>query len=144
MGISLANIDIGGVLGGVGNLAKSVREAITGKSIIDPNKQAELLQQAQQIEFDLVKAQTDINLAEAKSTSVFVAGWRPFIGWVCGSALAWNYIFQPLLFWFLNIINHPVNPPALDIGELITLLFALLGLGGMRTFEKAKNVEGNR
>lgn len=139
MGISLANVDIGGVFNGLGTLAKNIREAVTGESIVDPNKKAELLAQAAQIEADIVKAQTEINKIEAAHESVFVAGWRPFIGWVCGSSLAYYYIVQPFLVWGFNLVGVDNAMPMLETGELMTILLGILGLGAFRSYDKTKN-----
>jgi hypothetical protein len=144
LGISLANIDIGGALNGLGAFAKNIREAITGKGILDPNKQAELLAEAQRIELSLLKTQTDINLIEATSRKLFVAGWRPFVGWVCGAGFAWAYVVGPMFYWISDLLGHPTPIPTLDLGELVPLLLGMLGLAGYRTFEKTKNTEGNR
>lgn len=138
MGVSLANIDVGGALGGLGTFVKNLREAITGKSIIDPNKQAELLAQAAQIEADIIKAQTDINKVEAAHESIFVAGWRPFIGWVCGSALAYYYVVQPFLVWAFDLLGYDTSMPMLETGELMTILLGMLGLGAFRSYDKTK------
>jgi len=81
-------------------------------------------------------AQIALNTAEASHRSVFVAGWRPFIGWVCGFALAWHFILYDIASWFATVFEGP-QPPALNGTEtLITVVLSLLGLGGMRTFEK--------
>jgi len=90
-------------------------------------------------------AQLDVNREEAKSTRLFVAGWRPFIGWTCGSVFAWNYIVAPLLYWIFLLMGIPVPPiPTLGLAEITPVLMGLLGLGGMRTYEKLNGVEGNR
>lgn len=83
--------------------------------------------------------QTDTNKVEAANPNMFVAGWRPFIGWVCGSGLAYQYLGDPLFSWIAAIQHWPL-PPSLDLGTLITLLGGLLGLGGMRTVEKINGV----
>ena len=81
--------------------------------------------------------QAKINKIEASSRSVFVSGWRPFIGWVCGIALAYSFALRDLLAWFMMIyIPHSPPPPAIQMGELVTVLMGMLGLGGLRTFEK--------
>ena len=86
------------------------------------------------------KGQTDVNAVEAANPSVFVSGWRPFIGWVCGAALAYQYVAAPLLIWVATSLHIPLAaPPKLD-DTLWQLVFAMLGLGGMRTFEKIKGV----
>lgn len=89
----------------------------------------------------LLTAQISTNQEEAKSSSVFVAGWRPFIGWVCGMALAYTYLGYPLLLWILSVWKPELTPPKLgNDGMLYELLFGMLGLGGLRTFEKYKGV----
>jgi hypothetical protein len=92
-----------------------------------------------QNQFQLAIKQGETNVEEAKSTSIFVAGWRPFVGWVCGFALGYNYIFMPLLTWIVKCIGTNIpDMPALETGELMTLLFGMLGLGAMRSYEKTK------
>lgn len=85
--------------------------------------------------------QLEINKAEAQHKSIFVAGWRPAVGWVCATGLAWNFIIQPLLNWSAFAFGADItDAPALDISELITILGGMLGLGYMRTMEKQKGV----
>ena len=88
----------------------------------------------------LSKAQTDINLIEAQHRSLFVAGWRPFIGWVCGFGLAWQFIFQHIIAWAVAISGKAIILPSLPTEGLLPLTLALLGVGGMRMFEKIKGV----
>ena len=104
-----------------GNLAWDIREAIKGKEL-DPNQ--------------LLEIQTKINELEAQHRTVFVAGWRPFIGWVCGVALAYNFVLRDLFIW---AIKPESIPPALQMEHLMTVLLGMLGLGGLRTFEKIKD-----
>lgn len=86
------------------------------------------------------KAQTDVNAVEAANSNVFVSGWRPFIGWTCGLALAYQFVAAPVLVWAaLSFGFHPPAPPKLD-DTLWQLVFAMLGMGGLRTFEKIKGV----
>lgn len=87
----------------------------------------------------LVLGQLNINTEEAKHASWWVAGWRPFIGWVCGSALAYNYVAMPFLVWATSLFALQTSMPALDMGELMTVLLGILGLGALRTYEKTKN-----
>lgn len=107
----------------LGEFAKDIREAIKGKEI-DPEKM-----------MDLVKVQSEINKMEAQHRSVFVAGWRPFIGWICGLALAYNFIIRDVIAW----VSPDAIPPAIQMDQLITILLGMLGLGGLRTFEKIKD-----
>lgn len=85
-------------------------------------------------------AQLDINKQEAAHRSIFVAGWRPFIGWSCGIALAWTYVGVPILQFILAQTGHLIDLPALDMSQMMPVLMGLLGLGGLRTFEKFKKV----
>ncbi len=89
----------------------------------------------------LVQGQLEINKVEAQHKSIFVAGWRPGIGWICGVALGWNYIIQPIISWvaFIQGVDL-VEAPRLDTGELTTILLGMLGLGGLRTYEKRLGV----
>lgn len=123
---------------------------IVNKLIPDPAQKAQaqlaLLQLQQNDEFKQIdaqlaaaQAQTDINKAEATNASIFVSGWRPFVGWVCGGGLAYQYLADPLLTWFAAIMHWPI-PPSLDLQTLITMLGGLLGFGGMRTVEKIKGI----
>jgi len=104
-----------------GDLAKDLREAIKGKEI-DP-KQA----------LDLIKIQNEVNKMEAQHRTVFVAGWRPFIGWICGVALLYNFVLRDILSFWIDV------PPALQMEHLMTVLLGMLGLGGLRTYEKLKD-----
>ena len=85
-------------------------------------------------------AQLDINKTEAAHRSLFVAGWRPFIGWSCGVALAYTYIVQPILTFGLAQSGYLVDLPAVDISQMMPVLMGMLGLGGLRSWEKVKGV----
>jgi hypothetical protein len=90
--------------------------------------------------FELAKAQIGVNAVEAASPSLFTSGWRPAIGWICGAALAYQYLLRPLVSWGVIAAGHPLPMmPGLD-ENLWQLLMGMLGLGGLRTFEKVKGV----
>lgn len=90
---------------------------------------------------ELAKGQLEINLAEAKSGSVFKGGWRPFIGWVCGFAFAYHFILQPLIVFGVSVAGVEIPAlPEFDMGSLMTVMMGMLGLGGLRTFEKQKGL----
>jgi len=93
-----------------------------------------------ELEYKSMTEQMLINAEEAKHPSVFVSGWRPAIGWICGTALFYNYIFMPLFTYIAVWLGGAPPMPVLDSGELMTLLFGMLGISGMRSFEKYKNV----
>lgn len=85
--------------------------------------------------------QIELNKVEARHKSIFVSGWRPFIGWVCGSALLYHFIFRDLAMWFLTVIGLSLEPlPALELGQLISIIFGMLGMSGYRTYEKVKKI----
>ncbi len=88
----------------------------------------------------LIQGQLAVNQAEASNNSIFVAGWRPFIGWVCGCACAWNWIALPSTKFLMIAFGHPVELSPADLSELWPLLMGMLGLGGLRTVEKLKGV----
>lgn len=88
----------------------------------------------------IVQGQIDINKAEAASPSSFTSGWRPFIGWVCGTACAWNWIGLPIAKFGCAYFGHPVNLSPADLAEMWPLLMGMLGLGGLRTYEKVQGV----
>jgi hypothetical protein len=125
---------------GVGSLAKDLRTAITGE--LPPDKRAEFESKVLDIESRAMDMQAKINMEEAKSSSLFIAGWRPFIGWVGGLALAYHYIVSPLILWGLTLYygeNMP-NLPEFDIVSLFPIVFAMLGIGTMRSYEKSKDL----
>lgn len=91
--------------------------------------------------FELAKAQINVNAEEAKSGSVFVAGWRPFIGWTCGFALFYAAILDPMARFIATVICHYSGAfPIIDTAITLQVLFAILGVGGMRTLEKFRGV----
>jgi hypothetical protein len=88
----------------------------------------------------LVQGQLEVNKVEAANPSVFVSGWRPAIGWVCGAACAWNWIGLPIVKAGLAIYGQPLALSPADIGEMMPILLGMLGLGGLRTAEKINGV----
>ena len=137
--ISGINIDgnlIGSALGGIGKLAKDIRQAVTGE--ISPEKRAEIETHLLEIENQGLQAQIELNKIEAQNASVFVSGWRPAAGWVCVLGLFYTFLLQPLLAWATSS-----KPPEIDTTLLIQLLFGMLGLAGIRTYEKGKGIARN-
>lgn len=115
----------------------SLIETVVGRVWPDKSEQ-ERAQMAAAL--SLVQGQIDINKAEAASPSAFTSSWRPAIGWVCAMALACQYIARPLLEWGGIVSGHPLPPlPGID-AHLWELLTAMLGLSGLRSFEKLRGV----
>ena len=125
-------MDITG-LGAVADLANTVINKIF------PDKSAEEKAQLA-LTLTVIQGQFDTNKAEAASPSAFVAGWRPFVGWVCGAGFGIQFVIGPLAEWLSGIAGHPVKVPPMDLGTMMPLLLGMLGLGGMRTTEKINGV----
>ena len=89
-------------------------------------------------------AQIEVNKIEAASTSWFVAGWRPSVGWVCSLAMLYHFIIAPLIQYLLTIFGVQAALPEFDFSQLSTILMAMLGMAGLRTYEKKEKVtKGN-
>jgi hypothetical protein len=124
-------------VGGVVNAAEGVANIIDMFVETDEEKQAaEILKMRMMMRPSL--AQIELNKVEAGHRSIFVAGWRPAVGWVCAFALAWHFIIYDMFIWIqVNFMPHTTAVPQLTgTEELITVLMALLGMGALRTVEK--------
>jgi len=110
----------------------------------DPAQQAaaklELFKLQQSGELAQIAGQMEINKVEAANPSVFVSGWRPAIGWICGAGFAVQFVVGPLAEWSSALYGHPVKFPPMDTGTMMPLLLGMLGLGGLRTAEKIQGV----
>ena len=93
---------------------------------------------------ELAKGQIEVNKAEAAHKSLFVAGWRPAIGWVCVLGMAGNFITIPITNMILELMGSSVTVPLIPTAEMMPILMGMLGLGAMRTVEKTKNVQRER
>jgi hypothetical protein len=90
---------------------------------------------------ELATAQIEVNKAEAASGSLFKGGWRPFIGWVCGGAFAYHFVLQPVIVFGVLTAGVDLPPlPEFDMASLMTVMMGMLGLGGLRTYEKQKGL----
>lgn len=141
--------DISSLIGGsIGDAFQKIVGAFKVDPTVALQKQTEL----EEIKLQLVskiqdqynqqlQAQTDINKQEASSTNWFVAGWRPFFGWVGGVAFAIQFIISPFATWGAALIGHPIKFPSLDMGTLMPITMGILGLGAYRTYEKVQSVD---
>lgn len=107
-------------------------------------KMVELVQRGELAQLDaetrLAVGQMEVNKAEASNPSVFVSGWRPFIGWICGLAFGYKFVFGPVAAFILTAYGNPTVVPPLEFGEMLPVLLGMLGIAGLRSFEKVKGV----
>ena len=116
------------------NVVAGIIDKVAGhvdKFTLDKEEKAQLIQ-------EINKAQIEVNKVEAGSTNLFVSGWRPFVGWTCGFALCYHFVLQPLLMFILSSTGNPMELPGFDMTTLTTVLMGMLGLGGLRSYEKVK------
>jgi hypothetical protein len=159
-------LDIGGIVDGVGKIADDL--------FTSDEERLKLQLQEKSIDAALVKGQLEVNKAEAQHKSIFIAGWRPFIGWVGGIALAYQFVLYPLLIWIFALLQayellpcHLIElenvkavaetlgaikevsvqsctftpPPVFEAGPLFAIITGMLGIGGMRSFDKLKKID---
>ena len=118
---------------------------ILDKVVEDKDQKAKLAHEiatmAERHAQELARGQIEINKEEAKSRNIFIAGWRPFVGWTCGLALFWHFLGLPVTLFITGWFNLQHPPlPEFDMNSLMTVLLGMLGLGGMRSFEKFKGL----
>ena len=114
----------------VGSIIGKVADRIDDFTF-DKQEKAELIA-------EINKAQLEVNKVESGHTSMFVAGWRPFVGWTCGIALCYHFVLQPFLVFLCYSFGYQVELPVFNMQTLTTILMGMLGLGGLRSFEKVK------
>jgi hypothetical protein len=127
---------------GVDSTPDAVNAALTPDAIVKLHEVDADLQKTQ-IEADSAAAvgQLDVDKAEASNASVFVAGWRPAIGWTCAAAFAWTFVLAPMVAYGAKLGGANVALPIMDISQLMPVLLGILGLGGMRTYEKVNGIK---
>ncbi len=131
---------LGGLLGGgkdgaLATISKVVDELHTSEE--EKLDKKILMQRLQQ---KLAEKQLDVNAKEASHRSVFVAGWRPAIGWCGALALFFAFILSPCIEWYAKFSGMDIVPPAIETGPLLAIVTSMLGVAGMRSFEKAKGI----
>ena len=131
---------LGGLLGGgkdgaLATISKVVDELHTSEE--EKLDKKILMQRLQQ---KLAEKQLDVNAKEASHRSIFVAGWRPAIGWVGAFALAFEFILSPCIEWYAKFSGMAISAPEIQTGPLLAIVTSMLGVAGMRSFEKAKGI----
>ena len=127
---------IGDIVGSVLGLAGPILD----KFVEDKDKKAALEHELKMVLHNANLQQNQINLEQAKHPSLFVAGARPAIMWICAFGLAWSYVLAPIANWAVVVSGADVTLPVIQTEGLMTLTLSLLGLGGMRSFEKMNGI----
>jgi len=117
---------------------------IIDKLIPDPAQKAMVQLELAKLDLQAITAQTEVNKVEAGHRSIFVAGWRPFVGWVSGIGLAYGVLLQPLMSWLARVVfDYTGTFPMFDDALLIYALGGMLGLGAMRSYDKAQGTSND-
>lgn len=139
-----------GILGGLLKELISPLTDVVSEVVVDKDKRdeinfkiQELIDKADARYHEQLMGQVEINKIEAASGSLFVAGWRPFIGWVGGAGLAWSFIVGPFIEYVARLTGWQGQMPVFELDQLIAIVLAMLGVGTMRTVEKIKGVSTN-
>ena len=117
-----------------------IADKVLGKFIPDKTLRDQLRHEMNMAFHEANLAQVEVNKVEAASQNMFVAGWRPFVGWTCGVALLYHFLLLPLLHFILRATGNEVELPEFDFSHLSTILMGMLGLGSLRTYEKLRGV----
>ena len=125
--------------GGQGGALKTISKVIDDLHTSDEEKLDKkiLMQRIQQ---KLAEKQLDVNAKEAGHRSIFVSGWRPFIGWCGGFALAFEFILSPGIEWYSKFAGLNLTAPEIQTGPLLAIVTSMLGVAGLRSFEKSKGL----
>lgn len=115
---------------------------IVNKFVKDKDLQAKLDHELATLFHQANLAQIEILKEDAKSSNWFQNSWRPFVGWTCGVAMAYHFIIQPLLLTILTATGYVVELPDFEFSQLSTILMAMLGMSGLRSYEKKHGVHG--
>lgn len=133
----------------IGDIVDAVKD-LASEVIVDKDKRNELNLRLKELEdkaeqriHEQVLAQSEVNKVEASSGSIFVAGWRPAIGWVGALGLLWCFVLGPLVEYIARVAGSTATMPDFNFEQLITIVLAMLGVGTMRTIEKVKGVSTN-
>ena len=128
---------------GIADSIVGVAGKVLDKFVADKDLKAKLDFELRKAYADANLAQIDVNKEQAKHPSLFVAGARPSIMWICAFGLGWQFVFLPVAAWYIALTGQPIPLPEIETEGLMSLTLALLGLGGMRTFEKRTGTHRN-
>jgi hypothetical protein len=126
------------VVAPITNLFTSILDRVLPDKVANDQAKVELAKMTLNGELSQIMGQLEINKVEAASNSTFVAGWRPFIGWICGCAIAYEMILRPLLTFAAHAFGGHVDAPDIQTQDLIGLVVTMLGMGALRTIDKTQ------
>ena len=130
---------IQGLLGGQGGALKTISKVIDDLHTSDEERLDKKILM-QRIKQKLAEKQINVNAKEAGHRSIFVSGWRPFIGWCGGFALAFEFILSPAIEWYAKFAGLSLTAPEIQTGPLLAIVTSMLGVASLRSFEKAKGL----
>ena len=126
----------------IGDIINAVKD-LAGEVIVDKDKKNDILFKIEQLKdnadqrfHDELMGQIEVNKVEAAHSSIFVSGWRPFIGWTGGVGLAYTFVASPFIEFIARVFGYTEPMPVLETGQLMALVTAMLGVGAMRSFDK--------
>ena len=111
---------------------------ILDKFVADKDLKIKLSHELEKEIISLNKAQLEVNKVEAKHSNIFVSGWRPAIGWICGFSIGYHFILEPIIQYILIVNAIQFETPEFDFSQLSTIVMAMLGMSTLRTYEKTK------
>lgn len=129
-----------GIIGSILDIGGKIFDRVIPDKNAREEAKEELARAINQQEFQLAIEQIKVNAIEAASDDKFTKRWRPFIGWTCGLSFSLHFVMFPILNWFVLVFGYPAIIVPFDMQSLMYALFGLLGLGGLRTYEKTKGV----
>ena len=130
---------IQGILGGQGGALKTISKVVDDLHTSDEERLDKKILM-QRIKQKLAEKQINVNAKEAGHRSIFVSGWRPFIGWCGGFALAFEFILSPGIEWYAKFAGLSLTAPEIQTGPLLAIVTSMLGVASLRSFEKAKGL----
>ena len=130
---------IQGLLGGQGGALKTISKVVDDLHTSDEERLDKKILM-QRIKQKLAEKQINVNAKEAGHRSIFVSGWRPFIGWCGGFALAFEFILSPAIEWYAKFAGLSLTAPEIQTGPLLAIVTSMLGVASLRSFEKAKGL----
>ncbi len=122
----------------IGNVVQTILGRVLPDKVANDAAKNQLQAMLTSGELAQIAGQLQIDQTEAASASIFVAGWRPFIGWICGFALFTDFIVRPFFMWGCALAKYPAEFPTLDMTELMPLVMTMLGMGALHVYQNVK------